>query len=599
MIKDNFKIIKDYFRLVKGHKKWIILLFAASILGHLTTLLIPIFASNIIYEVTIKNASNTYLNIGLLALTYIFYNIFWYLNYLSYSYNFKYSYKNLREKIIDKIFTYDNEFSDKLSKGTILNTVSGDVSNLSGMIDNICEIIVVFIKVIVMIIIFLNTNIIIGIIVLLLETVYLKSYDYSNIKSTKHLRGQFKYRDKLTDNLTQILNGLSEIKVFNIFSQIKNNFYIIANKWSEQYMLKRKYINIRATLLPFIVHIGKIILYLILVFFILNGTYEVNVLVLLITYFETIISNTDELMNYSCQLREWSLSITRIDKLLNYTSEGQIEFGLNENDYINGLVKFKNVSFTYKSKNKGNIEKINFTALPNEITALVGHSGSGKTTITDLLLRKYKIDKGEILIDNENIYDFSNKAYSTNVVGVNQSPFIFNMSIRKNLSLIDPDIENQIEACKRVGIHDYIMSLPKGYNTILSENGSNFSGGQKQLLAIARTLLSKAEIIIFDEVTSSLDTILVEKIKEIFENLKLDHTIIIITHKKDIMKIADKIVVLNHGRIVGQGTHKELMKNNDFYIDIQTNNYYSSLKKQNDHTIIDEQDEKEEIEHIK
>ena len=480
MIKDNFKIIKDYFRLVKGHKKWIILLFAASILGHLTTLLIPIFASNIIYEVTIKNASNTYLNIGLLALTYIFYNIFWYLNYLSYSYNFKYSYKNLREKIIDKIFTYDNEFSDKLSKGTILNTVSGDVSNLSGMIDNICEIIVVFIKVIVMIIIFLNTNIIIGIIVLLLETIYLKSYDYCNIKSTKHLRGQFKYRDKLTDNLTQILNGLSEIKVFNIFSQIKNNFYIIANKWSEQYMLKRKYINIRATLLPFIVHIGKIILYLILVFFILNGTYEVNVLVLLITYFETIISNTDELMNYSCQLREWSLSITRIDKLLNYTSEGQIEFGLNENDYINGLVKFKNVSFTYKSKNKGNIEKINFTALPNEITALVGHSGSGKTTITDLLLRKYKIDKGEILIDNENIYDFSNKAYSTNVVGVNQSPFIFNMSIRKNLSLIDPDIENQIEACKRVGIHDYIMSLPKGYNTILSENGSNFSGGQKQ-----------------------------------------------------------------------------------------------------------------------
>ena len=467
------------------------------------------------------------------------------------------------------------------------------------MIDNICEIIVVFIKVIVMIIIFLNTNIIIGIIVLLLETVYLKSYDYCNIKSTKHLRGQFKYRDKLTDNLTQILNGLSEIKVFNIFSQIKNNFYIIANKWSEQYMLKRKYINIRATLLPFIVHIGKIILYLILVFFILNGTYEVNVLVLLITYFENIISNTDELMNYSCQLREWSLSITRIDKLLNYTSEGQIEFGLNENDYINGLVKFKNVSFTYKSKNKGNIEKINFTALPNEITALVGHSGSGKTTITDLLLRKYKIDKGEILIDNENIYDFSNKAYSTNVVGVNQSPFIFNMSIRKNLSLIDPDIENQIEACKRVGIHDYIMSLPKGYNTILSENGSNFSGGQKQLLAIARTLLSKAEIIIFDEVTSSLDTILVEKIKEIFENLKLDHTIIIITHKKDIMKIADKIVVLNHGRIVGQGTLKELMKNNDCYIDIQTNNYYSSLKKQHDPTIIDEQDEKEEIEHIK
>lgn len=588
MIKDNIKIIKEFFSLVKGNKKWTFLLFFGSILAHLTSLLIPVFAANIIYEVTIKNANATYINIALLALTYILYNLFWYLNYVSYSYNFKYSYKNLREKIIDKIFTYDNEFSDKLSKGTILNTVSGDVSNLSGMIDNICEIIVVFIKVIVLILIFLKTNILIGLIVLLLELIYLKSYDYCNIKSTKYLRGQYKYRDHLTDNLNQILNGLSEIKVFNIFDKIKNNFYIIANKWSDQYMKKRKYINIRATLLPFIVHIGKIILYVTLVFFVLNGTYEVNILVLLITYFENIMSNTDELMSYSRQLREWSLSITRINNLLNYTSNQQIEFGLNENDYINGIVKFKNVNFSYKSKNKGNIEKINFTALPNKITALVGHSGSGKTTITDLLLRKYKVDSGEILIDNENIYDFSNKVYSTNVVGVNQTPFIFNMSIRKNLSLIDPNIDNQIEACKRVGLHNYIMSLPKGYNTILSENANNFSGGQKQLLAIARTLLSKAEIIIFDEVTSSLDTILVEKIKEIFENLKLDHTIIIVTHKKDIMQIADKIIVLNQGKIVGQGTHKQLMKDNHYYIDIQTNNYSSSNKKVDTNIIINE-----------
>ncbi len=595
MIKDNIKIIKDFFSLVKGHKKWTFLLFFGSIMAHLTSLLIPVFAANIIYEVTIKNATATYANIALLALTYILYNLFWYLNYVSYSYNFKYSYKNLREKIIDKIFTYDNEFSDKLSKGTILNTVSGDVSNLSGMIDNICEIIVVFIKVIVLILIFLKTNILIGLIVLLLELIYLKGYDYCNIKSTKYLRGQYKYRDHLTDNLNQILNGLSEIKVFNIFDKIKNNFYIIANKWSDQYMKKRKYINIRATLLPFIVHIGKIILYVILVFSVLNGTYEVNILVLLITYFENIMSNTDELMSYSRQLREWSLSITRINNLLNYTSTQQIEFGLNENDYINGLVKFKNVNFSYKSKNKGNIEKISFTALPNKITALVGHSGSGKTTITDLLLRKYKIDSGQILIDNENIYDFSNKVYSTNVVGVNQTPFIFNMSIRKNLSLIDPDIDNQIEACKRVGLHDYIMSLPKGYNTILSENANNFSGGQKQLLAIARTLLSKAEIIIFDEVTSSLDTILVEKIKEIFENLKLDHTIIIVTHKKDIMQIADKIIVLNQGKIVGQGTHKQLMKDNHYYIDIQTNNHSSSNKKVDNNIIINEtiQEEKD------
>lgn len=588
MVKDNIKIIKDFFKLVKGSKKWICLLFLGSIMAHLSSLLIPVFTSNIIYEVTNKNANATYLNIGLLAITYIAYNLFWYLNSVSYSHNFKYSYKNLREKIIDKVFTYDVEFSDRISKGTILNTVNTDTANLSEMIDNICEIMVVFIKIIIMIIIFLKTNLFIGLLVILLEILYLKLFDYCNIKSTKYLRGQQKYRDKLTDNLSQILNGLGEIKIFNIYQKMKNNFYIIANKWAEQYMLKRKYVNIRSSLLPFIIHFGKITLYLILVYFVLNGKYEVNLLLLLISYFENIMTNTKELMGYSRQIREWSISITRINNILNYSSRQQITFGLNENDYINGVVEFKNVKFSYKSKNKGNIENINFVAEPNKITALVGHSGSGKTTITNLIFRKYKIDSGEILIDNVNIYDYSSNVYSTNVVGVNQSPFIFNMSIRKNLSLIDSNVNNQIEACKRVGIHDYIMSFPKGYNTILTENATNFSGGQKQLLAIARTLLSKAEILIFDEVTSSLDTLLVEKIKDIFENLKLDHTIIIITHKKDVMKIADKIIVLNKGRIVGQGSHEELMKDNAYYIDLQTNNYSSSHKKMEEPIILNE-----------
>lgn len=579
MIKDNVKIIKDFFKLVKGSKLWITLLFLGSIMGHLSSLLIPVFASNIVYEVTNGNSHGTYLNIALLAITYIAYNLFWYLNYVSYSHNFKYSYKSIREKIVDKVFTYDTDFSDKISKSTILNTVNVDSANLSEMIDNVCEIMVTFVKVIILIFIFIKTNVYIGIFVLLIECLYLKSYDYCNVKSTKYLRGQQKYRDKLTDNLSQILNGLNEIKLFNIFGKMKHNFNVVSNRWAEKYMKKRKYVNIRASLLPFIIHFGKVILYLVLAFLVLNGTYEVNVLVLLITYFENTMTATEDLMDYSRQIREWSVSIDRINNILNYSNQNEIEYGINENDYINGLVEFKNVSFAYKTKNKGNVNNISFIAKPNEITALVGHSGSGKTTLINLLLRKYKVDKGKILIDKENIYDYSKSVYYKNVVSVNQAPFIFTMSIKNNLSLIDMNEKHQIEACKRVGIHDYIMSLPKGYNTILTENATNFSGGQRQLLSIARTLLSKAEILIFDEVTSSLDPILVEKIKQIFEDLKQDHTIIIITHKKDVMKMADKIIVLNHGKIVGEGTHQELMKDNPYYIDLQTNNYSSSHKK--------------------
>lgn len=585
MVKDNIKIIKDYFKLVKGNKMWISFLFLGSIMAHLLSLLIPIFTSNIVYEVTNGNGHDAYLNIALLAATYVGYNLFWYLNYVSYSYNFKYSYKNLREKIVDKVFTYDADFTDKISKATILNTVNADIANLSEMIDRICEIMVTFVKVIILIFIFLKTNILIGLFVLILEYIYLKAFDYCNIGSTKYLRGQQKYRDKLTDNLSQILNGLNEIKLFNIFNKIKRNFNIVSNRWAEQYMKKRKYVNIRSSLLPFIIHFGKIALYLTLVYLVINGKYKVSMLILLISYFENVMNATANLMGYSRQIREWSVSIDRINNILNYSPLNKIEYGINENDYISGLVEFKNVSFSYKNKNKGNVNNISFNAEPNKITALVGHSGSGKTTIINLLLRKYKIDNGKILIDKENIYDYSKSIYSKNVVCVNQSPFIFTMSIKNNLSLIDSNTDRQIEACKRVGIHDYIMSLPKGYNTVLTENATNFSGGQRQLLSIARTLLSKAEIIIFDEVTSSLDPLLVEKIKEIFEDLKQDHTIIIITHKKDVMKIADRIIVLNHGKMVGNGTHDELMKENSYYIDLQTNNYSSSNKKSDDSII--------------
>ena len=139
------------------------------------------------------------------------------------------------------------------------------------------------------------------------------------------------------------------------------------------------------------------------------------------------------------------------------------------------------------------------------------------------------------------------------------------MSIRANLALIDSNKKRQIEACKRVGIHDFIMSLPDGYNTILKEDATNISGGQKQLLSLARALLTTSEILLLDEVTSSLDPNTTNKIIELFDDLKTDHTLIVITHNKDLMKVADRLIVLNNGKIECAGSHEELLKDNDIY----------------------------------
>lgn len=183
----------------------------------------------------------------------------------------------------------------------------------------------------------------------------------------------------------------------------------------------------------------------------------------------------------------------------------------------------------------------------------------GKTTIFNLLLKLISVQKGEIFIDDINIYEYSLDTFNSIVTVVNQKTFIFNMSIRDNLSLIDANKKRQIEVCKKVGIHDFIMSLPKGYNTILKDDATNISGGQKQLLSLARALLSNTKIILLDEVTSSLDPNTREQIIKLLEELKFNHTLIVITHEMELMKIADRIIVLENKHLKIFNTTLEML----------------------------------------
>ena len=232
------------------------------------------------------------------------------------------------------------------------------------------------------------------------------------------------------------------------------------------------------------------------------------------------------------------------------------------------MIELKNVSL--KIKNKEILHNINLKIDHNEILAIVGEAGSGKTMILNLLLRLFEPTNGKILLDNTNILEFSNDAYQNIVSIVNQKPFIFNMSIRKNLDFVDKNIKNQIEACKKAGIHDFIETLPDGYNTILRENGSNISGGQKQMISIARTILSKSEVILLDDITTSLDPDTAKLVPRLIKELKKDHTIIMVTKKPDLMKKADRIVVLNNGSISAVGTHKSLMEKSEIYRMLQS-----------------------------
>ena len=220
--------------------------------------------------------------------------------------------------------------------------------------------------------------------------------------------------------------------------------------------------------------------------------------------------------------------------------------------------------------------------LPNKKIAIVGKSGQGKSTIFNLLMRYFDTSTGKILINDVNIKDLTEENLRKNISIIRQDPFLFNQSIIDNFKIVknDATLEEIRNVCKKAYIDDYIMSLPKKYNTIIGEGGINLSGGQKQRIAIARTLLKNAKVILFDEATSALDNESQEYIKKTIDDLVTTHTIIIVAHRLSTIIDSDIIYLIQNGKVVASGKHQSLMKKSAIYKKLynpETNNIDNDL----------------------
>ena len=414
-----------------------------------------------------------------------------------------------------------------------------------------------------------------GIIMYILANIY-----YPKIKKVQEEIS--KESDKLSKIATEDINGIREIKALGIKTnaslRMKNLIYSINNKRNKISNDEHIYYGIN-NLAYFSF---EFIIFLTVGLLVFKGEIDIKIFLIiqsLIWKFEYVI---EQLSDFGVSYNKVIISLKRIEEIINNYLYKDEHFGNKEINDKKIRISFDNVKFKYRKEEDYILKGLTMQLLPNKKIAIVGKSGQGKSTIFNLLMRYFDTSTGKILINDINIKDLTEENLRKNISIIRQDPFLFNQSIIDNFKIVknDATLEEIRDVCKKAYIDDYIMSLPKKYNTIIGEGGINLSGGQKQRIAIARTLLKNAKVILFDEATSALDNESQEYIKKTIDDLVTTHTIIIVAHRLSTIIDSDIIYLIQNGKVVASGKHQSLMKKSAIYKKLynpETNNIDNDL----------------------
>lgn len=362
--------------------------------------------------------------------------------------------------------------------------------------------------------------------------------------------------DKLTMSIHEYFKNIKEVKCFNIFDKIAPNTKNQTKKFLDangKYNVKY-YINNQMFLL--IIEIFRLLSVGYGIFLITKGHLEIGSLLIIYNYYQKIIDNFSTILTISVEYTNLKVSLERFNHIVEFVPHKK-ELQPIEGYVPQGKITFSEILYGYK--NDPTLKNVSLEINPNSLTAITGKAGTGKTGIFDLLLKLNRQHYGEIFIDDVNINEIPDNEYFSNISLVRKNATLFTMSIKENLFLVENDERKVLDVCNKLDIHNEIIRLKNGYDTVIEEN-DGIPASLKQLIVIARTILKGSKIMLFDESLIGLDDAQQDKVLKLLLELKQDHTIVMITHDKNVLKDAEKIIVMDHKEVIESGTLKELIE---------------------------------------
>lgn len=572
-------IFKKLFPYLMKYKFEFIFLIILAIIGNLLTLVGPYLVGKGINEIHFHMEKANYIQLGkisiLLLFSYITGAVLTLIQNIKMNIISQDIVNTMRKDGIEKIHKFPLKYFDGISQGNIITIMINDIDNISGSLSQIGTRVVVNLLTIstaLGIMLYISPSLtLIQIFLVTFAGYFLKKISK---KSREKRRVQQKYLGQLNGYVDEILTGEAEVKSFSYEERAISKFRELNSNYKDNAIKSLFLAGFNFPTLNFIGNLGYSLIILIGAIFMLNGKITLGGLSSFVIYsklFNRPIASISEAYSIVQTV------IVSAERFFNFIDQpediekGTLDIDLNS---LEGKIEFKDVNFSY-NEDTPVLKDLSFKAEHGEIVAIVGPTGGGKTTIVNLLMRFYGITSGKILLDDKDIELYKKKDIRKLFGMVLQDSWLFTGTIRENISYgnSEIDFDKVVESAKLACAHDFIIKLPQGYDTVVSEDNMVLSQGQKQLITIARIIASDPKFLILDEATSGVDTRTEIRLQKAISNLVKGRTSFIIAHRLSTIKNANLILVLKDGHIIEQGTHSQLMEKNGFYHELYNTQY--------------------------